>query len=186
MGVDKAALELDGRPQLERAYAALAAVADPVYVSVRAEQSAEPLRARFPQLVDEPGTAGPAAGLLAAHRAAPEVPWLVLAVDMPLVTSAVLRELIAARDPACDATAWRASTDGRPEPLCAIYEAATLARFAAGGGAGSPRHWLEQSRVKYLANASSELLQSTNTPAELERLTGFRRAQTGNRKSHDQ
>ena len=71
-----------------------------------------------------------AAGLLAAHAYAPAAGWLVVACDLPLVDASLLKELVAHRDAGRPATAFRASTDGEPEPLCAIYEPALLAQLA--------------------------------------------------------
>ena len=48
MGRDKAALPYEGRTQLERAMALLEKHVERAYVSVRRDQSVEPLRARFP------------------------------------------------------------------------------------------------------------------------------------------
>lgn len=187
MGADKARVQLDGNDLLARTVGILRAVLTPVFVSVRADQQSDPLRAQYPLVVDVESIAGPAAGLLAAHALAPAAAWIVVAVDMPLLTVSVVRELVAARGIASDATAWHAAGDGAPEPLCAVYEPATLTRFAAhvaAGGSASPRAWLAQANVKYLADDSSELLRSANTPAELESLTKRGQANTRNRKAN--
>jgi molybdopterin-guanine dinucleotide biosynthesis protein A len=122
MGKDKAALAYGGRTQLERAMALLAGHVERAWVSVRAEQQSDPLRAQFAQIADRQHDVGPVAGILAAQETHPEAAWLVLACDLPLLDEATLAQLLAARSPAAVATAYRSSQDGLPEPLCAIYE----------------------------------------------------------------
>jgi molybdopterin-guanine dinucleotide biosynthesis protein A len=55
----------------------------------------------------------------------------VLACDLPFLDAATLDALIAGRDLERDATAFRSSHDGLPEPLCAIYEPRARAAIAA-------------------------------------------------------
>lgn len=170
MGRDKAALEYGGRTQLERAHALLAPLVAHTFVSVRADQAAEPLRARFAQVVDAPdGPPGPAAGLRAAQLAHPGAAWLVVACDLPFLDVATLQHLIARRDPARTATAFRGRRDGLPEPLCAIYEpaaAAALAQFLA-GGRNCPRKFLLQADTLLLDLPRADALENVNTPEEL-------------------
>jgi len=169
-GADKAALTLAGQDLLSRTVLLLAACGLEVQVAARTDQLEDPLRARHPLLADEPGWSGPAAGLLAAWRRDPGSAWLAVACDMPLLEHAVIEALLKARDPARAATAYRGS-DGRPEPLCAIYEPATLARLAAGPASASLRRLLEQSDCRLLAIPGTDALASANTPADFTRLT---------------
>ena len=171
MGRDKAALEYAGRSQLERAFALLDPLVSRCFVSVRADQQHDPLRARFPQIVDAaPGVEGPAAGILSALRAHPQSAWLVLACDLPFLDAGTLQHLIARRDPTRTATAFRSSHDGLPEPPCAIYEPAArsaLEAFVAGGRI-CPRKFLIQSDALLLDQPRAESLDNVNTPTELE------------------
>lgn len=173
LGRDKAAVMIDGRPLLERAVALLAALLPEVWVAVRPEQAGDPLRGRFPMVTDAITGIGPAAGILAAHAATPDAAWLVLACDLPGIGSGDLGKLLAARDPARCATAFRGARDGRPEPLCAIYEPATLARFqrqVAGGGSTSPRALLEACGPVLVGTRAADQLDSINTGEDLRRL----------------
>lgn len=175
LGSDKAAVVLDGRPMLERAVALLATLVPEVWVAVRADQAGDALRGRFRLLVDVAPGIGPAAGILAAHAAMPGAAWLVMACDMPRMGTDELARLVAARDPAACATAFRGAHDGRPEPLCAIYEPATLARFqrqVAGGGNTSPRALLEACGPVLLEALATDQLDSINSREDLQRLTG--------------
>lgn len=170
MGTDKAALDLGDGALLERAVALLAAELEHVYVSVRPDQRGDALRARFRLVEDRTPEIGPAAGLLAAHAQQPHAAWLVIACDMPLLEASHVRTLIAARDPQKGATVWRTDETGAAEPLCAIYEPATLADFAASiraGGSPSPREWLARVRLQRVTEPAGGALKSANTPAEL-------------------
>ncbi len=171
MGRDKAALEYSGRSQLERAFALLDPLVARCFVSVRADQQSDPLRARFPQVVDAvPGVDGPTAGILSALQAHPGSAWLVLACDLPFLDAGTLQHLIARRDPTRAATAFRSSHDGLPEPLCAIFEPASrvaLEQFVA-GGRNCPRKFLIQSDALLLEQPRSEALDNVNTPRELD------------------
>jgi molybdenum cofactor guanylyltransferase len=171
MGRDKAALEYSGRSQLERAFALLDPLVARCFVSVRADQGTDPLRARFAQIVDAaPGLEGPAAGILSALRAHPQAAWLVLACDLPFLDAGTMQHLIARRDPTRVATAFRSSHDALPEPLCAIYEPAALAaleQFVA-GGRNCPRKFLIQSDALLLDQPRAEALDNVNTPTELD------------------
>lgn len=171
MGRDKAALEYAGRSQLERAFALLDPLVSRCFVSVRADQQHDPLRARFPQIVDAaPGVEGPAAGILSALRAHPQSAWLVLACDLPFLDAGTLQHLIARRDPTRTATAFRSSHDGLPEPLCAIYEPAARSALEAFVASGRicPRKFLIQSDALLLDQPRAESLDNVNTPTELE------------------
>lgn len=169
MGRDKASIEFQGRSQLERALALLRPLVSHAFVSVRADQQHDPLRAAHPQIVDAGGVDGPAAGIRAAQAARPDAAWLVVACDLPLLDAATLQHLIARRDPQHLATAFRSTRDGLPEPLCAIYEPASgpaLEQFLA-TGRNCPRKFLIQSGTLLLDQPNPEALDNVNTPDEL-------------------
>ena len=80
---------------------------------------------------------------------------------------ATLRVLIAARDPAKDATVFTSRFDDLPEPLCALWEPSSHARLKARYEAGSycPRKALIQSDIVLLP-APGDALDNINTPEE--------------------
>lgn len=152
-GSDKAAAEVGGVSLLERAVGLLESVLDDVWVSVRPDQASDALRSRYRCLVDLHPGKGPAAGLQAAHVSAPGRAWLALACDQPSLSSADLGRLIAEREPDAAATAYCDPATGVPQPLCAIYEPATLAGLAketAAGAGPSPRGYLEGRPLKLI------------------------------------
>jgi len=165
---DKAALAYQGRTQLERAMALLSAHVARAFVSVRADQGSDAVRARFAQISDAHENLGPIAGLLAAQAQHPEAAWLVLACDLPLLDEATLAHLLRARDPARTATAYRSSHDGVPEPLCAIYEPRSREPLAAYVAAGKqcPRKFLLGADTLLLDEPNPRALDNINTPEE--------------------
>jgi molybdopterin-guanine dinucleotide biosynthesis protein A/molybdopterin converting factor small subunit len=165
---DKAALEYAGRSQLERAVELLSALLERVFVSVRPDQTDEPLRARFPQIVDSAAAAGPIAGIMAAQARHPDAAWLVLACDLPLLDRDTLAHLVRSRRPERQATAYRSSHDGLPEPLCAIYEPSSreALRAYAASGRDCPRKFLIHADAALLAQPQPGALDNVNTPTE--------------------
>ncbi|MFL6604725.1 MAG: NTP transferase domain-containing protein [Steroidobacteraceae bacterium] len=165
---DKAALTYHGRTQLEWAVSLLQPHAQRVFVSVRPDQTSDPVRARFDQIVDTQENLGPVAGIMAAQAKYPGVAWLVLACDLPFLDNATLTYLITSRQPQRLATAYRSSHDGLPEPLCAIYEPASreplLAHVAK--GKDCPRKFLINSDVQLVDQPNPQSLDNVNTPDE--------------------
>jgi len=165
---DKAALEYQGRSQLERAVELLSPLVARVFVSVRADQASDPLRARFAQIVDAAGLHGPMAGIVAAQAHHPDAAWLVLACDLPLLARPTLEHLLRSREPQRHATAYRSSHDGLPEPLCAIYEPSSREAIGAyvAGGRDCPRKFLIHADAALLDQPQPGALDNVNTPGE--------------------
>src|ERR1700722_7702074 len=95
---DKATLSYQGRNQLDRAMDLLGACVAQAFVSVRADQRADPARARYAQVVDTRDGLGPLAGIVAAQALKPDAAWLVLACDLPYLDARGLQFLIEHRD----------------------------------------------------------------------------------------
>jgi molybdopterin-guanine dinucleotide biosynthesis protein A len=165
---DKASLEYAGQTQLERALALLEPLVARAFVSVRADQQGDPQRAAHACIADVLPELGPIGGIHAALHAYPEAAWLVLACDLPFLDAATLQQLIASRDPQRLATAFRSSHDGKPEPLCAIYEPASRGPIDAwiAGGQQCPRGFLAAADVALLTLRAPRALDNINTADE--------------------
>jgi molybdopterin-guanine dinucleotide biosynthesis protein A len=165
---DKAALAYHGRTQLEWAFELVSALCDETYVSVREAQRTDPVRSRFPLLVDKDVGEGPIAGIYSAMTTHPQAGWLIIACDLPFLTSETLRYLIAHRDPSQIATAYRSQHDGLPEPLCAIWEPSAREAVLAhiDSGKHCPRKLLINANAKLLSLPEPQALDNVNTPAE--------------------
>ena len=134
MGHDKAHLRPHGpdKPDLlARTHALLADLLPLCWVSCRADAP----RSGYECLFDAKPGQGPAAGILAALRAAQAQGFaavLALSCDMPLMDTPTLRRLLDARASAPAgtlATLYVDAASGRPEALAAVYETASLPLF---------------------------------------------------------
>jgi len=168
MRQDKAALQYHGRTQLEWAMSLIEPYVEKAFVSVRPDQTGDPVRARFPTIADKHENLGPIAGIAAAQALHPQAAWLVLACDLPFLDTGTLDTLLASRDPNLQATAFRSSHDGLPEPLCAIFEPASREAITAyiGSGKQCPRKFLINSNARLLDQPNSRALDNVNTPDE--------------------
>lgn len=169
MGRDKALMAFRGRPQLDVCVELLGAVCERVFVSTRPDQQDDPARKKFPRIVDAFGEIGPMGGILSALAAHPDRAWLVVACDLPRLDAATLRHLVARRNPARPATAYRGH-EGLPEPLCAIYEPQilqSLKQFAE-QGALCPRKALIRLGVEPIEPPDPRALDNANSPADIQ------------------
>lgn|SRR5688572_4655949 len=163
---DKAALSYrPGETQIDVAVKLFENRVARVFVSVRAEQSQDPARSKYPQIVDRGGVEGPIAGILSAFAEYPGTAWLVLACDLPFLDARTLEFLIGSRSPDADATAFRSSHDGLPEPLCAIYEPRSAPKLSAHVAAGKncPRKFLINAETRLLDQPDPRALDNVNT-----------------------
>lgn len=185
---DKAALAYHGKPQLQWAFDLLSEITTATFVSVRPDQRDEDTRKSLPQIVDRHPGAGPIAGIEAALLAHPKAAWLVVACDLPFLTTATLEHLIQHRDATRIATAFRSAHDHLPEPLCAIWEPRSLEHVAASIHAGRhcPRKLLINSDAHLLSLPQAHALDNVNTTDEFGAATvalaGNSSRQYGNRK----
>ncbi|HEY4211996.1 MAG TPA: NTP transferase domain-containing protein [Steroidobacteraceae bacterium] len=166
---DKAALTYHGRTQLDWAMSFLQPYVERAFVSVRADQADDPVRAKYARIVDTLEHKGPIAGIAAAQAQYPGVAWLVLACDLPFLDENTLETLLAARDPKRTATAFRSSHDGLPEPLCTIWEPRSRDAILAyiESGKDCPRKFLIRSTDTLLLDEPNpNALDNVNTPEE--------------------
>ncbi|NCC50755.1 MAG: molybdenum cofactor guanylyltransferase [Spartobacteria bacterium] len=124
MGRDKAFLRMEGETLLQRQLRTAAeAGAAQLLISGRADADYSGYNAEV--LYDEAPSCGPLGGIISGFRAARHALILVLAVDMPCVTSVFLRKLLSR----CSENGGIAPAhlDGMIEPLAAFYPRALCA-----------------------------------------------------------
>ncbi len=170
MGEDKGLITYHNLPQREHLYHLLNEVCDQTFLSIRKDQEKE-ISDSFKTIVDNNEFRGPYNGLLSAHKAHPEVAWLVLACDLPLMDKKALQELIAARNSDKIASAFADVDDPLPEPLCAIWEPEALQKSVAyleAGNGSCPRKFLINSDVNLVFPKEKEVLLNANSRAEYE------------------
>ena len=171
MGRDKAAIVFRGQPFWQRQVELLRVLRpEKIFVSVRKEPSWLPLDTAL--LLDEPPSRGPLSGLTRALASPQTSHLVVLAVDMPFMTSKQMGIL------------WNLATIGcgvlpmignRAEPLAAIYPrdaASDLSTALAGDNFSLQRlsHNLVQGgklRVFQVSQREKELYRSVNETGDL-------------------
>jgi len=149
MGADKSRLVFDGQTGVERIADSIRSITRSISL-VGSLQDTSP--SALPNIPDLHNRWGPIGGIHAA-LAAGQADWcLVIACDLPFVTSELfdrlskyVAELIDAIVPLQD--------DTRPQPLCALYRRAPCLRAAEqsiANGEHSPRALLDKVRTRYV------------------------------------
>ncbi len=168
MGTDKGLIAYHGEPQRDYLYKLLDEVCDKTFMSIREEQQGE-FAAEVNTIVDENEFHGPYNGLLSAHKKYPEVAWLVLACDLPLLDKNGLKELITQRNAERLATAYALKENPLPEPLCAIWEPQALINsisYLEQGNGSCPRKFLIKNEVELVFPADENILLNANSEEE--------------------
>lgn len=170
MGTDKALLDYHGKPQFLHCQELLEPYCDRVHVSVYDEESAPDEMHGLNLIPDRFLDYGPLSGVLTALSSEPDAAWLVLACDLPFVDEDLLDSLLAGRNPFMFASAFLAE-DGRPEPLCAVYEAKSrfLLHQELAKGNESLRDILRRFRCALLTPPDPAALTNVNSKEDYER-----------------
>ena len=170
MGQDKGLLDYHGKPQRDYTFEQLKPLCNRVYMSIRPGQE-ESLPEGTPYILDENRYRGPFNGLLSAHHRFPEVAWLVVACDLPLMDTRALQYLVARRDPAALATAFATHKTGLPEPLAALWEPLAMKQaitFLESGESTCPRKFLIRSNTRLVFPEDDLWLANANAPEDYE------------------
>jgi molybdenum cofactor guanylyltransferase len=125
MGRPKQTLQFGGRALGEIVAEALVAAPGNHRAVVLGGGALPPVLNTWTQLPDAPEFAGPGAGMIAAHRWAPEAAWIVAACDHPWLRARHVEWLAAQRQPGRWAVVPR-QRDGHPCPTLALYEPQAL------------------------------------------------------------
>lgn len=168
MGTDKGLIHYHGIPQREYLYKILSKVCERTFISLRKEQESE-LPSSMETIIDLNEFKGPYNGILSAHKMYPDVAWLVLACDLPLMDLDALNELISQRDTTKEATAFALKENPLPEPLCAIWEPHALQRSIAyleSGNGTCPRKYLINHDTKLVFPKHESVLLNANSVEE--------------------
>ncbi|MBX2907045.1 MAG: NTP transferase domain-containing protein [Taibaiella sp.] len=173
MGEDKSLISWHGKPQRLHMADLLMPLCSDVFISCRHGQDLG-VPAPYKTLIDSIDAGGPIAGILSAFSAFPDVAWLVVACDLPLLDGEVLQELVRSADTSMLATVFRSPADGMPEPLIAIWEPGAAAGLRAHleNGFKCPRKFLinNSDLVLIIDNQKPESLLNANTPADRNRV----------------
>lgn len=170
MGSDKGLLKYHSVSHQEHLYNLLDQVCDKVYLSMRKEQEVD-LKDDFNVIVDQNEYRGPFNGILSAHKTHPEVAWLVLACDLPLIDLPSLKNLVTNRNPDNLATSFATKKTGLPEPLITIWEPEGLMKAIVhldSSDSSCPRKFLINSETSLVIPEQDEVLYNANSLEDYE------------------
>jgi molybdopterin-guanine dinucleotide biosynthesis protein A len=171
MGRDKALLAFHGKPQIEYVYDLLEEHCSRIFVSKRKDQELNAINGRTYNFINDSAefsNQGPLGGILSAMKEHPGAVWLIIACDLPFITKETIQTLIDNRDPQKTATAFISSSDGLPEPLCAIWEGQAYGPILTlfNEGVHCPRKVLIKSNTRLIPQINPHWLDNINTPEE--------------------
>jgi molybdopterin-guanine dinucleotide biosynthesis protein A len=167
MGLDKGLINWHGKGQRYYLADLLNDCCDEVFVSCRPDQM-DQMDKNYHGLEDVHVGLGPFGAILSAFNHRSDRAWLIVACDLPLIDSEIIRELVSGRNAATSATAFVSTTNGLPEPLFAIWEPSAypvLLSYHA-NGCFSPRKILVDMEAALARTSSGNLLLNVNTPEE--------------------
>ncbi len=166
MGKDKAALNYHGVPQVKHVHGLLSKHTTETFISCREDQVDQ--FSDFKIIKDSFTGLGPFGAIVSAFRENPNAAWLVMAVDLPLVDAAFLKELISQRNFSKNATAFLNPATDFPDPLLTIWEPrsySALLGFLA-QGYSCPRKVLINSDIELIETSQSIKLKNVNNPED--------------------
>ncbi len=176
MGTDKFILNFNGETFLERAVNVLKPVCDAVKIVLNKEQTIETNQPIVRDIYAERGALG---GIHAALKNCETKFAVILAVDLPLVSTEALENLarFALASNKFSAAVPR-QTDSKPQPLCAAYRVKyclpPLEKLLEANKTASAGDFLDQISPKYVAaeklSADENLLFNVNFPADYQKL----------------
>lgn len=164
MGKDKSLLNYHGVPQKEYLFHLLSQTVDRCFYSQKQPAASENV------IADTFDISSPLNGILSAFETYPEVAWLVIACDMPLIEEKHIKHLISERSEQQLATCFSA-TDNKPHPLFTIYELSARDALKSHSQTSiSPRNFLMNHHVKIIEGKDKSFLTSIDTLEEFKRL----------------
>lgn len=174
MGTDKATLRLGGLSFVERIAEALRSITSEICI---VSSKHVPAHWDLPVVADLLENRGAMGGLHAALTNAGSVYVAVVSCDLPFVTGQLFERLAQMCEGKYEAIA-PIQPDGRPQPLCTIYDVATcrvVADEMIRSGKLRPRELLSRVRTRWVAfdeladlNGAEMFFMNVNTPGEYE------------------
>jgi len=133
LGIEKGLLEISGKPSIRHIYDRIAKLVDEVIIVVSAEEQLHQYAKIFTQkealqVIDEKGTEGPLAGMIAGFNAATGEHSLLIPCDTPLISKDVIALLFDLhQEYNAVVPRW---PNGYIEPLHAVYRTKTAVKIA--------------------------------------------------------
>ncbi|MBI5815757.1 MAG: molybdenum cofactor guanylyltransferase [Nitrospinae bacterium] len=132
MGRDKAFVEVEGVPMIERVIAAARQCSANVIIIANEPEKYQ--KSGLPVHTDKVKGMGPLSGLVTAFEATGAGAVMMIACDMPYISPAMIRHILSRYLKGCGAVIPYAF--GREQGLCAIYERRLLEKFTERIGRG--------------------------------------------------
>ncbi len=173
MGRDKATLQYYGKPHWKFLYDLVTHHCDRSFISIREEQRTD-IKEEVPYIVDKNEYRGPFNGILSAYKEYPEVAWMVIACDLPLLDTTTLDLLVRNRDATNVASALATKKSGLPEPLAAIWEPSGLNNaisYLKETESSCPRKYLIKSNCTLIYPSNDRVLTNANSLEEFKQVT---------------
>ncbi|MDJ0843197.1 molybdenum cofactor guanylyltransferase [Crocosphaera sp.] len=177
MGTDKALIEIQGAPLLQRTATLIQAYADSVYIItpwIERYQTIVPLHCQLlREICPSRKTRGP---LVAFAQALNHVStdWVfLLACDLPNLTPWFIGEWLKGLDQLSDDTMAYLPRHAKGwEPLCGFYRSSCLTALDSfiDGGGRSFQQWLQHHPVEELLVSDRSVLLNCNTPMDLQQI----------------
>lgn len=165
MGEDKGVIDYHGKPQREYLADLISPYCEETFLSCRPNQSVDTGR---PVIEDRYLGLGPFGAIASAFQVDPTRSWLVVACDLPLLSTVSFDQLFSSRNPAKYATTFQSPVNPFPEPLITIWEPKSymrLLQFLA-QGYSCPRKVLINSDIELLTAQAPDELLNVNFPEE--------------------
>ena len=182
MGSDKRLLKYHNKSQQRHTYNLLSKVCDNVFLSIRKDQIS-PEEKDFNCILDEDKYVGPFNGILSAHAKHPNVAWLVLACDLPLMDLDTLKGLVSNRNPGVNATSMASKETHQPEPMVTIWEPRGLEKvkeYLETSNSNSLRKFLVNTEIHLVYPEKESVLFNANSKEDFEKVkTELRPLQNG-------
>ncbi len=171
MGYDKGLIAWHGKEQKYYIADLLKIVCNEVYISCRTDQKKQ-IDSKYQTLADTFTGLGPYGAILSAFREKPDVAWLVVACDLPLLDVGTIEYLKDNRNLSSIATAFESPYNNLPEPLITIWEPKSypvLLSFLS-QGYSCPAKVLRNNNITVLKPQYPSTLTNVNTREELEKV----------------
>lgn len=133
MGTDKYKLPFHGKAQYQHLAELISQLGIAVHISSSQQQIGD-ISGEFNVIPDEYHAIGPMGGILSAMKYLPHSPWLVIACDLPFVTTKTIESLVSKRNSEADVTTFQLN-ERFFETTFAIYEPSSY-------------RWVEQFRLQ--------------------------------------
>ncbi len=171
MGQDKGLITWHNKPHRYHLADLILPFCQDVFISCRASQLAN-MDSNYQTIVDLDEDAGPVAAMLNALQTHPDNALLVVACDLPLVTSSTIQHLVDARHIDSYATTYASPVDGLPEPMLAIWEPQMLpvlkAHFLEGRRCARKALLRIEDKLNLVQSKKPEELINANAPVDAE------------------